>query len=219
MLNSYLNEDLISEKAIKDLKEEFKVNKPFEHLSINNFLIEKKAFELKKAIENLEFYEEDHDLYKFNRTVDFENFEDMIIESFRNFFLSKEFIEYIEKITNTNLDKTRIDLHSLKLTNTNYLLCHDDRVQDRKVAFILNLSENWEKGDRGNLEFFETDSNDLPIKILKSILPKFNQFNIFLVSEKSYHQISEVLTDKERLSISGWFYPIKGDTDTVVSLN
>ncbi len=206
MTDNWLNEALISEKKIKELKEEFVSNLPFEHLSIENFLIEKKVKELKKAINKEDFYLEEHDLYTFMRTIDFENFNDKAIKEFREFFLSSNFIEFIEKITNTKLDKNKIDLHSLKLSNTNYLLCHDDKVQDRKIAFILNLSENWTKKDGGELEFFEANKNNLPVKVSKSILPKFNQFNIFKVSDKSFHQINEVLTNNERLSISGWYY-------------
>ena len=37
--------------------------------------------------------------------------------------------------------RNKIDMHSLKLENTNYLLCHDDRVEMRKLAFVINFSD------------------------------------------------------------------------------
>ncbi len=46
-----------------------------------------------------------------------------------------------------------------------------------------------------------------PIKIVKSLTPKRNSFLFFEVSDKSFHQVSEVLSqNKTRFSINGWFH-------------
>lgn len=37
------------------------------------------------------------------------------------------------------------------------LLCHDDELDDRRVAFVLYLSENWEAKDGGTLDLIMTD--------------------------------------------------------------
>lgn len=40
-----------------------------------------------------------------------------------------------------------------------YLLCHDDQLENRKIAFILYLTENeWSEKDGGQLELFKCDS-------------------------------------------------------------
>ena len=204
MLSEFISQ--IHIKRLEAYKNKFSCNKPFRNLSIPNFLDEKLARKIKNALKKEEYYIEENDLYKFQRIIDFKYLNNKALKEFRNNLLSEEFISYIENLTNTKLKRNKIDLHSLKLLNTYYLLCHDDDVLGRKTAFILNLSENWGKKDGGNLELFEC-KNKNPFKVYKSIIPKFNQFNIFIVEpNKSFHQISEVLSNKQRISISGWFH-------------
>ena len=46
-----------------------------------------------------------------------------------------------------------------------------------------------------------------PIEIVKSIVPRENILLFFEVSDRSFHQVAEVLSDdKTRLSIHGWFH-------------
>jgi len=207
MLNTWINEKYLNENKINSLKDEFKSSPFFSHLSLNDFLIKEKAQNLLKELKKEDYYLEENDLYKFFRTIDFKNSNNEIIIEFRNFLLSNEFRKFIEEITNSKINDKKMDLHSLKLENTNYLLCHDDFIENRKFAFIFNFTKNFTKEDGGELEFFESENNMPKGKIFKSIIPKFNQFNIFKVSENSFHQINEVETNKKRISISGWYYP------------
>lgn len=204
MLNDWVNSKYIENSY--EYSKEFENNKPFAHLNLNNFFIEEKLEDIYEEIKNLDFYLEDHDLYQFLRTVDFKNLKNNEkISNFYNFIFSKEFISFIEEITNTKLSTKKGDLHSLRLQNTHYLLCHDDQVENRYLAFVINLSKDFKKDNGGSLDLFESE-NSRPKKIAKSIFPQFNQFNIFLVNDKSFHQISEVIGEVNRESISGWFY-------------
>ena len=38
------------------------------------------------------------------------------------------------------------------------LLCHDDELEGRRVAFILYLVPPWESSDGGTLDLYSTDS-------------------------------------------------------------
>lgn len=181
-------------------------DKPFWHCQSKNFLSPDDAKKLSSAIDELEFYEEDHDLYKFYRTEDLSDSNHKIIQEFRKTLLSDEFISWMENTTGQELNRNIVELHCLKLTSTNYLLPHDDQVQGRKVAFILNFTEGFNQEDGGSLQLFETDEKNRPTKVLKSLQPEFNIFSCFVVSDKSYHQIDEVTTDSIRKSISGWYY-------------
>ena len=69
------------------------------------------------------------------------------------------------------------------------LLCHDDELEGRRIAFILYLvAEDWNEEDAGHLDLFNVDPETIqPCSIGKSLLPKWNTFNFFEVSEKSYH--------------------------------
>jgi prolyl 3-hydroxylase /prolyl 3,4-dihydroxylase len=56
------------------------------------------------------------------------------------------------------------------------------------------------------LNLFKID-NFQPTEIVKSIVPKENTFLFFEVSDRSFHQVAEVLSkNKTRLSIHGWFH-------------
>ena len=151
------------------------------------------------------YYEESSDLYEFLRTVDFKNTKNKVIFEFRKFLLSVEFIVFLEKITSLKFIQNKIDMHSLKLENTHYLLCHDDRVESRKLAFVINFS-NFEEKDGGALEFFKMNPNTFEGEVFESVTPKFSKFNIFEVSDKSYHQITEVVSKKKRVTIGGWYH-------------
>jgi len=46
-----------------------------------------------------------------------------------------------------------------------------------------------------------------PTEVVKSVRPKFNSLLFFEVSDRSFHQVAEVLSESKcRLSINGWFH-------------
>ncbi len=203
MLEEWIHDEILEKKDT--LKKKFNSNSPFEHVIIHPFLKEEKLKKLQEDIEKLDFYLEDHDLYQFLRTVDFKNIQSKSIQEFRKFIFSDQFVEFISEITSTPLDKVKGTLHSLLLKSTHYLLPHDDKIEKRKIAFILYLCEDFNQKDGGTLDLFSTQDSK-PTQVEKSYLPKKNQFIMFKVSSISFHQISEVESSKQRLSISGWFY-------------
>ncbi len=40
---------------------------------------------------------------------------------------------------------------------TDHLLCHDDELEGRRIAFILYLSPQWSEEDGGTLDLFSVD--------------------------------------------------------------
>lgn len=51
------------------------------------------------------------------------------------------------------------------------LLCHDDELEGRRIAFILYLVPPWEKSDGGTLDLFSTDgkSSKLSLRGMKKM--------------------------------------------------
>ncbi|TRY89508.1 hypothetical protein DNTS_016075 [Danionella cerebrum] len=87
------------------------------------------------------------------------------------------------------------------------LLCHDDELEGRRVAFILYLVPLWEMNDGGTLDLFSTDEHCQPVSVVKSLLPRWNSLVFFEVSPVSFHQVAEVVSEEKcRLSLSGWFH-------------
>ncbi|XP_063981122.1 prolyl 3-hydroxylase OGFOD1-like [Diachasmimorpha longicaudata] len=107
-----------------------------------------------------------------------------------------------------------ISMYSSCYCDTDYFLCHDDYMGDRKIAYILYLSDNWSREDGGSLDFFDTDSLDRPRKIVHSLIPEYNSLVFFEVTNTSYHQVSEIVShDKSRWTVHGWFNsPVSRDT-------
>nr|XP_036857368.1 prolyl 3-hydroxylase OGFOD1 [Manis javanica] len=90
---------------------------------------------------------------------------------------------------------------------TDALLCHDDELEGRRIAFILYLVPPWDRSLGGTLDLYNVDEHSQPKHIVKSLIPSWNTLVFFEVSPVSFHQVSEVLSEeKSRLSISGWFH-------------
>ena len=130
----------------------------------------------------------------------------------------------MERNTKIKLNK-EISISSACYSDTDHLLCHDDNNGDRRIAFVLYLSENWEAADGGALELFDTDENGLPKNVVYSLVPEYNSLVFFEVTENSFHQVAEVISsEKCRWSINGWFHgpliekerPLRPDSETAL---
>ena len=86
-----------------------------------------------------------------------------------------------------------------------YLLCHDDELEGRKIAYVFYLSENFKEGDSGNFTLFDSKMGK-PFRAVKKYVPLFNRLLIFEVSRKSFHEVEENLSDKKRYAIGGWLH-------------
>lgn len=49
------------------------------------------------------------------------------------------------------------DLFAARYSCGDFLLCHDDRLSNRRIAFVYNLTEDWRPEEGGALEILETD--------------------------------------------------------------
>ena len=58
----------------------------------------------------------------------------------------------------SNTDSSFVfDLFAARYSGGDFLLCHDDRLSNRRIAFVYNLTENWLPEEGGALEILETD--------------------------------------------------------------
>ncbi|XP_066922134.1 prolyl 3-hydroxylase OGFOD1-like [Clytia hemisphaerica] len=180
--------------------------KPFPHWTIKNFV---KDLELLKELKNdllkLKFKHKYTDLFKFSQSEDIKNRKTHSISTFRD-CLFTQFRGWLEIVLDTKMSDT-IDMSCAKYNYTDFLLCHDDKVEDRQIAFIFYMvPDDWSNEDGGRLDLFNNKDGQ-PSDLHKSLIPSFNSLVFFEVSDTSFHQVSEVLSDsKTRLSISGWFH-------------
>ncbi|XP_022105477.1 prolyl 3-hydroxylase OGFOD1-like [Acanthaster planci] len=179
---------------------------PFSCCILPNFVKDDSHLKgLKDELLDLPFEEKSNDLYKFQQSGALQNVSSPHIIGLRN-FLYENFLAWLRKVTGIPLDDT-VDMTCSKYNYTDSLLCHDDELGGRRIAFILYLVPPWEEKDGGALDLFKVDEHGQPSQVVKSLLPKWNNFVFFEVTPVSFHQVAEVLAqDKCRLSVSGWFH-------------
>ena len=204
-IKEWISQTFQEEKPLKKLRDQFLSAQPFEHLELYNFFNKTKIKELLNGLRNEEYEEKDADLFSLLQTQDLNHSQQPNIKEFTELINSAEFLQIINEITGIILKKGKTDCSSHIFRQYDYLLCHDDLVDSRKIAFVLNLSNKFTKNDGGALQLF-CNKDGSPVKVAKSIVPIFNNFVIFKVSPISFHQVQEVYANKKRVTISGWFH-------------
>ena len=204
ILKEWVDEFFLDEETLNELKTTFKDNKPFEHLEIKHFLKEEKINQLIEALSNEEFIQKESDLFKLKQTNDLASSENKTIQSFRSFLTSEPFITFMEHITELKIKRDVVDLAGTLYEYTDYLLCHDDQLEGRSIAFLLYLTD-LEEREGGTLSLLESNF-ETPTKITKRIIPKTNTFAFFKVTNRSFHEVEEVITKKQRVAFGGWFH-------------
>ncbi len=191
-----------------------------------NFLASEELVEAlsQTVVNRLQLRRRESDLYAFYQTGDLCSLQspDDIVR-IKEIITSEGLISLVEHIINgssclggaddssyTSLSRTQIDLSSQVYDRGDFLLTHDDRLDSRRVAFVLYLVDStWAEEDGGALEFFPTDHNSLPFMppSAQRFIPQRNALVFFKVTPDSHHRVAEVLAqDKRRISIAGWFH-------------
>lgn len=202
-MKKWISKEYLDIKKLDNLRKSFQNQKPFPNSELSTFIKEEKAVLLLKELSKEKFLQKESDLFKFKQTNDFISTDSNILKEFRSFLMSKEFISLISYVTKEKLTGN-IDVNGSLYEKTDYLLPHDDRLEDRKIAFIYYLS-TLSKSEGGALLLFSSKDN-VPVKAVKSINPTANTFAFFKVSPLSFHQVDEVLSKKQRITINGWFH-------------
>lgn len=207
-LDHWLTPRYLSSPTKALLSKNFSQQRPFPYLELKDFFLPERATALLQAlqeeIKNEQFLLQEADLFKFKQTADFASSSNNQLKEFREFLCSLEFSSYLAALTDTSIQPNIIDISATLYEETNFLLCHDDRLEGRKIAFFYYLS-TLKRNDGGTLNLFSI-KNGKPTDVAASIIPTSNTFAFFLVSEKSFHEVEEVVRDVQRLTISGWFH-------------
>ncbi|XP_005526486.1 PREDICTED: prolyl 3-hydroxylase OGFOD1 [Pseudopodoces humilis] len=178
---------------------------PFRHGVIPGFLADPTFAEaLRDELLGLDFRGRRNDLLSLRQSEELGASPEPHVAALRH-ALCEEFQAWLSAVTQIALEPT-IDISCAKYEYTDVLLCHDDELEGRSIAFILYLVPPWEKSDGGTLDLYSTDEHFQPQQITKSLVPSWNTLVFFEVSPVSFHQVSEVLSQKCRLSVSGWFH-------------
>jgi len=203
MLREWMNEELLSDEWILHASTQYVNATPFSHIQIQGFLREEKINALEEALSNHAFEHKESDLFSLAQTPALETLSDPIIDSWITFLNSPQLRQWLEKITGVATTPGMLDAFGAIYMDTDYLLCHDDQLDDRKVAYILYLTTLSEQ-EGGALALY-TDNKGHPNTAVKTYQPERNALNLFTVTDKSWHEVQEVTADTHRVSVGGWF--------------
>lgn len=171
------------------IKFEKKINKQFEKAN---------SIQIKKIQDK---FKNDKFSYIFHRSMN--NKTPSFLEfTLRKYMASKEFIDYINSITDLNIT-TLNTLFMSRYKGGHFLSPHSDK-GNGKIAFVISLTKKWKPEYGGILHFM----NDDKTKIIESYVPEFNTFMLFEVPEEGIpHYVSHIVPyiKEERYSITGWF--------------
>ncbi|XP_055327738.1 prolyl 3-hydroxylase OGFOD1-like [Paramacrobiotus metropolitanus] len=183
--------------------------RPFSHMIFPNFFTANQAIEqVENELLSQKFQAIHKDLFQLSQTKELRSVPEfaMLCRTLEN-----EVHDWVSAITGVPLSD-EVDVRGAMYRYTDRLMCHDDKLTTRKVAYVYYLTdaEDWDVADGGTLDLFDSLCVDLvmvPGEIVKRIPPKRNSLVLFLVRDDSFHQVSEIVNPrKSRLSITGWFH-------------
>ncbi|MHB1954046.1 MAG: 2OG-Fe(II) oxygenase, partial [Sulfobacillus sp.] len=115
------------------------------------------------------------------------------------FLTSPDFFVFIRQITGFE-SIAWISSSATLYKPLDFLTVHDDGLDGGKlVAYVLNMTPEWQPDWGGALQFFDRDDH-----IEEAYLPTFNALNLFRVPKR--HSVNQVAAfGGLRYSVSGWF--------------
>ncbi|KAI3435904.1 hypothetical protein D9Q98_001962 [Chlorella vulgaris] len=219
-----LRPGLLTANAQADLKAQYEGSQPYPHCVIQDFanpdLLRKVREEI---ITNVQATYKETDLFKMFQTGDLANLDALPPEQaaklasvfrLRQAIYSPDFRSFISQVTGCGELSDQTDCACNVHAAGGHLLCHDDVIGNRRVSYIVYLTDPddpWTAEDGGALELYPqaADTPHEPAVVpTATLLPVWNSLACFRVQPgRSFHSIQEVYTgDKPRMSIQGWFH-------------
>ena len=117
-----------------------------------------------------------------------------------DFVNSETFINFMRGVTGIS-ELYKADAGGTLFTNGNFLKIHTDEhvPENWRVAYVINLTKDWDPDWGGYLEFYDDDFN-----IEEALIPRFNYLNFFEVPK--FHSVSYIppYCRGKRTSLTGW---------------
>ena len=129
---------------------------------------------------------------------------------------SADFLNFARRLTGDR-EIRRIDAQATNYGAGHFLLRHNDfsTKQDRRFAYVINLSKHWRADWGGVLQFFDTPTHTtsaqiaaMQPKIIDSVCPAFNTLTVFQVPQ--WHCVSPVAAFVKRSELGGMRLAITG---------
>ena len=216
ILNEFLNPKYLEDTSY--LCEKYKLNSPFPHIVLDNFINENILSDIVNEFPSLDKalkVDFENNIFKKKAWNNVDEFPKKTRDLF--FFLnSGSFIIWLNKVTGIRETlipdpdffggglhecfkggflKVHIDYHK-----------HNKTHLDRRLNALIYLNKDWKDEYGGHLQLFDKNNLSKPIQ---KILPIFNRLVIFSTTDVSYHGHPDPLNcpiDRSRKSIATWYY-------------
>lgn len=204
------------------LTQSIRDSQPYRWGTIKNLISDDLLRNVRKEImSEIEFTKKETDIYKVFQSGDLANLSAMpenllsrlpSLYKLRSAIYSETFRSFISDVTGSGkLSGIKTDLSIQLYTKGCHLLTHDDVIGSRRVSFILYMPDpdaHWKQHYGGSLQLLDSLVPNVPQSdIYSKLTPQFNQIAFFTVQPGlSFHAVEEVKTDRQRLSLQGWFH-------------
>ena len=177
---------------------------PYPHIIVKNFLDDSTLDLVVDALAGLEYDFKESDLFSYWASVELTEIDHPAINILRD-DLGDEL--WRNKVAEAFSSKplSSIDMAAYVYGLGDFLLPHDDQVEERIIAYSLHLTPEITEEMGGALQIFDVDENNKS-KLVDSIIPEYNSLIMFEVSKHSWHQVGEILQDIQRLTVTGWYH-------------
>ncbi|EFJ40470.1 hypothetical protein VOLCADRAFT_108132 [Volvox carteri f. nagariensis] len=210
--------------AAPSLAEQYQSAAPYNHCVMRDIFNADLLRQVRdEIINNINATYKETDLFKVFQTGDLGNLDSLDPEAaaklpglmkLKKALYSDEFRAFVTTVTGCGELSPRTDCSCNVYAYGGHLLCHDDVIANRRVSYIIYLTDPddpWVPEDGGALELYPLvegqEHTPAPAPTL-SHLPFFNTMAMFTVTPgRSFHAVQEVFSgEKPRLSISGWYH-------------
>lgn len=123
-----------------------------------------------------------------------------LLARFIRYMADDAFLSIMRRITGVQ-DINRVYAQATMYAPGSFLLAHDDHVEveQRKLAYVINLTRHWRPDWGGMLHFSQPDGS-----VTDSFFPHFNSMSVFTVPQTHYVSYVPPFAQGRRNAITGW---------------
>ena len=180
------------------------VKEPYTHVVVKNFLDEQTLDLVTYALAGLEYDFDESDLFSY-LSFGLTDVDHPVINILRDDLGDSSWRKKVASSFGVK-PLSKIDLSAYVYGLGSFLLPHDDQVEGRVIAYSLHLTDI-EMTDKSGGALYIYEANEAgKSELVKTIIPEYNSLIMFEVSDKSWHQVGEILEDIQRLTVTGWYH-------------
>ena len=180
------------------------VKEPYPHVVVKNFLDEQTLDLVTYALAGLEYDFDESDLFSY-LSFGLTDVDHPVINILRDDLGDSSWRKKVASSFGVK-SLSKIDLSAYVYGLGSFLLPHDDQVEGRVIAYSLHLTDI-EMTDKSGGALYIYEANEVgKSELVKTIIPEYNSLIMFEVSDKSWHQVGEILEDIQRLTVTGWYH-------------